>query len=1107
MARFALESVLDHETVGADTSKDALSLIVGGNQNPEDHLALRQLRTILEKISDSVGMCNGRLEGLSGTKLNKKFTRLLNPVPWLPVPSPDNSKSLSVMIEQFSEKPKVVNLTSRTWAAVGRAILGELPDNNQDVEEVVLQPQFNALQLVLPLYEGEEESRDTTPDQPSPPESGTKSETAIADDNEDIAMTDASNTLVPSGDRRRSGSANRKRKSTSISVDGVDLGRSRLSKRQRDKKAADAAAAEAAALTPESRAKVRQDTQDEKLFNTADECFSPFGLSLGNASTLKISVGSDAIDASDDIESKPEEKCDLFVEDFKAILQTWDDDKGNVILYGDGIQSPAEAAQGMSFLDLEANIPSRPLLAGDEGLRKWARNLNGRGLGANQAAFEWLKALCKKDVDPRHKKSKNPAVSCGQSSWVKHNWPESLKSTALNIASRCEEVCFRFFKDVEDDLDTRLTERKNNYFTQDDYANMEFAETTLELYLDDLAATERDRSGVDLSNDSESDLMVKRERVLRWTYLVGDLMHHRPRDKEGQLEQDQLTLRYLWATTVIAGFTGNCSREFRLACFEDLKSLLAERESPIDLPNSGVMPEISAARAEREISKLKTVDFFSTIFAATSETNEKDPEEVIEILEAVLEPGAVLPYDEEEERILHEIGRFLEGSSAMFKLHLWEKLRVAYEKVNHPPKVLACTLKCMQIVMSELKSRSYVESSQDHRQFVLLRSLRLIQGMMNSALILSRIERNINELPEQELIDSLGSILAMLRILHCYAFWESAVVKSEVKASDLHSYRIVAMKFKELLVQGWIMAYHLYAVMLKRGMGSDKENGWEDDEKEEKLAGLLRDLHQELGDRHYCKLSGRESTFPSATWTMLIYRLDLFLKLMFDELLSFDNRDYDGDLLQVIHCRFHLTLCQDQWYFFDHKTVPDPLDKRTALRLIDFIMYQASKKKILQLSKSDLKTGLDKLVEVLGIPRPDNIRIAHNKAQIDGYLKSTLDPLKLYGCLKGRVDISTVEIFGESKEISTKGIYFLLGKIALYPLRYTKRVGILRGDELEAAIQFFGHDLVCNSNGWETWYRVAQTFEIQMDEAQTWSAEYMNTKKEDLTRLERVSVT
>ena len=842
--------MLDHETVGANSSKDALSLVISGNQNPEEHLAVLQLHKILEGLGDTLSLSNECFEGLKGRRLKKSFVKFLNPLPWLQAPLPGCTKTLAIMTDEFSKRRKVVNVTFRTWAAVGKAILDSLLEEPED-DDIA---HSNILQIVLPHYESEEESRDTTPDEPSPQDSTSKSENAVADDNDDVAMTDSASNLAAAAanDRRRSASANRKRKSTSMGGDGADSGRSRLSKRQRDKKAADAAAAEAA-MTPESRAKVRQDAQDEKLFNTADDCFSPLGLSLGNAHALKFNPPDAATETHDG--PKTDELC---LEDFKAILRTWDDDKGNVILYGDGIQSPAEAAQGMSSLDLEANTPSRPLLAGDEGLRKWVKTVNTRGLGAEQAAFEWLKALCRKDLDPLNKKSRSTTVSSGQSSWVKYNWPDFLKATVLIAVDNCGESCYRYLKNVELRLSERSKDDKSNQFTPEDYADVEFAETILELYIDDLAATERDKSGSDVSEDVE--LEIKRERAVRWRYLVGDFMHHRPRDAEGQLEEDQLTLRYLWATAVMSGFTEYSSRDFRLECFEDLKDLLSERGvPPIDLPNSSIMPEISAARAEREISKLKTVDFFSTIFAATSDMNEKAPEEVIEILEAVLDPGAILPYDEEEERVLHEIGRFLEGSSAMFRLHLWEKLKVAYEKVKYPPKVLLCTYKCIQVVMGELKSRSYFDSSQDHRQFVLLRSMRLIKGLMGSALALAMDKANMAELANAELKDALESILAMLRILHCYTFWENAVMKSEAKASDLHSYRLVIMKFKELLLQGWIMSYLLYAATLERGMGSDREGGWTEAEREDKLAGLLRDLHEELGARHYCKLSSRES--------------------------------------------------------------------------------------------------------------------------------------------------------------------------------------------------------------------------------------------------------
>lgn len=140
------------------------------------------------------------------------------------------------------------------------------------------------------------------------------------------------------------------------------------------------------------------------------------------------------------------------------------------------------------------------------------------------------------------------------------------------------------------------------------------------------------------------------------------------------------------------------------------------------------MPEISVAKAEREISKLKTMDFFTSIFRAT--THMLDPIEVIANLEAVLDPQSVADtgMDDADEQHLDEMARFLEGSSSQFKLYLWERLREAYEHetINFTPKVLTCRLKCIGLIVSEFDSPTYLDHSEDHRQFILLRAIRLV---------------------------------------------------------------------------------------------------------------------------------------------------------------------------------------------------------------------------------------------------------------------------------------------------------------------------------------------------------------------------------------------
>lgn len=853
IARFALESVFDHETVGADSAYDALALVMGGIPNPEEYLASMRLRGVLRQICDTTSLEGDRFRALPKKMLHPRFDKFTNPYPWLPLPDPQDSKSLQGIMDQITENRQIVLIASRTWPSVGAAILSQISDDGS----TELPPNSSSsLQIIIPPLDGEEASRETTPDQPTPA-SGSKSGTATAEENEDTTMTDASAlepAPPPTTGRRRSGSATRKRKSASLGAEGADAGRSRLSKRQRDKKEADAAAAAAAAAAPESKQKIRQETQDEKLFSTAEECFSPLGVSLGTASALKFKAGAES--TSGDPAGIKE---DLYLDDFRKILQYWDDDKGNVILYGDGVQSPDEATHGMAFLDLEANVQSRPALIGDEGLKRWVNIANARGPSPQEAGFEYLKALCMRETGSTGsvKKMRGTLGTTEASSWVRHSWPESLKETVTAIANECEEICWTFFKRFEENLVSRINE-----FREGDYAIIEWAQTTFEIFLEDLAAGERQKSGAELPAGREEELAVRKEKVKRWSYLVRDLMYCRPRSQDGQLPEDQLTLRYLWATAVFTAFTG-ASRDFRLECFGDLKGLLSESNlQPIELPNSSVMPEISAQRAEREISKLKTVDFFTSIFQATTDIGgERDPVEVIDILEAVLEPGAVSPYDEQERKMLQEIGRFLEGSSAMFRLHLWERLKAAYEKVGYRPKVLSCILRSMEVLIGDLKSKSYLESAEDHRHFVLLRSLRLVEEMLPLSLSLisgGAGSLNLVEVDKEGLIDAMKALAALLRLLHCYAFWEDAVANHEVSATTPHSYRVLVAKFREMIVRAWAMMYLIYREAIERGMGCEINARWEGGEREEKLASLLRDVHEELGSRHYCKLSNRE---------------------------------------------------------------------------------------------------------------------------------------------------------------------------------------------------------------------------------------------------------
>jgi hypothetical protein len=159
-----------------------------------------------------------------------------------------------------------------------------------------------------------------------------------------------------------------------------------------------------------------------------------------------------------------------------------------------------------------------------------------------------------------------------------------------------------------------------------------------------------------------------RDRAGRWKFLLGDLVHG---SSGSGTSITKLSLRYRWACAVIAVCDG-ASDEILFAFFNQLKDDMATmskiEEIRIRLPNCPAVHEISAAAASREISKLRTIDYFRDMLQSSS-TN--DPE-TIKKLKKVLEP------DGEATGTLAVVQQFISESSLDFRLSLLHRLEEVF---------------------------------------------------------------------------------------------------------------------------------------------------------------------------------------------------------------------------------------------------------------------------------------------------------------------------------------------------------------------------------------------------------------------------------------------
>jgi hypothetical protein len=214
---------------------------------------------------------------------------------------------------------------------------------------------------------------------------------------------------------------------------------------------------------------------------------------------------------------------------------------------------------------------------------------------------------------------------------------------------------------------------------------------------------------------------------------------------------------------------------------------------------------------------------------------------------------------------------------------------------------------------------------------------------------------------------------------------------------------------------------------------------------------------------------------------------------------------WEQDMAQVLFDLYGIKLGGGIYELHNHECPSEMLDRDTALQIIDFVLLLVRRINIKDLAKTEYKPIIDKLHQVIGIPKQTATMI-HNSRIFDAYIKSSINPLDLYKSLKGGGELSRVAVNGESADLAEKGWYFLNGHVALAKWRSAKRVTPAPPEDVNMAIIFFKFDLHNGVNGWETWYRIAQCYDSLLEEEVLWSADTLNNNKESINLLQRHAI-
>jgi hypothetical protein len=621
---------------------------------------------------------------------------------------------------------------------------------------------------------------------------------------------------------------------------------------------------------------------------------------------------------------------------------------------------------------------------------------------------------------------------------------------------------------------------------------VEMIQTLYELHLDFYTSTTS-------TNRTESP-DIQRSRLNRWATLAGSSVALRSRWCEND-GLDDIPVRYIWSSVVQVSLDDSVSQSHILACMKELKLLQSEFGKDVHLPNNSLIPELSGDAADQKLRRMNMTDFFLTIF----DDDDGDPVAMIESIEPLLEkcltdvsasikingetPGEAEQHDDgKKTEEAFDTCEFIRSSSISLRIALWKRLREAYEAIEYVPKVVSCDLRIFELLVAELNSPAYGDLDSQQRQGNLVRWLRLLDSSVVHILSLRESKENYLDCVDSEHLETAMSALTdYINIVHAARVFEDYVhtgqLPSPSSETRAHSYSTMVNKLNDMELRAWVLLYHL----LREGMEQSPDLF---PSESQDRTNFLQAVHYAVGVRGICHAARK-----------------LFLKLAKDEFFDLQHADNaTNELCQVLYDLFGLKCVLRPSDLVDHNCgEPDLVGRKDTLKLLGFLLSQMRNLPMKDLPKTDLRAAIDKVHGTLTRPKATDTTLMNRRICM-AYIKGPVKPLNIYNCVKGTLSLSTKPLAVGETPIASCGWYLLMGNLALHRFRSQKRVAAGSTEDLDSATTFFIHDLEYSTEQWETWYRLGQTYDSQLEESVSWSAEKLNSSSNEIATLQRCAI-
>jgi hypothetical protein len=1140
LTRYCLEAVLD----GNDELWENLLRLPG----LEEGFAGHQLQELVERLEDNVSLMQAPLSSMKRKKLSDTIKKRMNPYPFAPLPADVAHADVRPMLSRPPERV-MLTVTGWNWAGVGEAILQQhlaesrgMTDNvapgssiNFNIPPDGMTPEYTALgptpaeatpsphsePIKTVLDNGSLAAATTTTT------TTTAIETPVDKDEENATMVEPENDTDVKDEAASSAVAqeglvppSRKRSTDSAGLPETADGARSRSKRIRARDIIAEPSAGGERVAQEGNRQLEEQLEpythaDQCLYEIVKDIYGRIGINgIQKPSELRNLLTADALPSTATAFDKA--ACDMF-----TALQSGNGKAAQVLLSSESFDLVGVTREAglNAFLGYAksgtGNACSKPSLACQK-LGTFARRVNENWLSTKEVAFAWIEALLSRGYfsSPEEEEG-SPAT---QSSYMQFKWGDDLKRNLVQVIVNIDDYIYECMLGRVEELDARILSARHearDYTISDfDASQVEIVETLFELHLDIYSLIKHPHSQVDVTTQ-----ILQSDRLERWSRLAREAIQLRS-DLDPDLGMDTLALRHVWATVFQMSVNDEVPPEHVVSAIAELKSILEARgDHVVQVQNNAIMPELCVAAVERELVRISMKDFFLKVF----DHDEKDPVTVIESLEPILEAAiyaeslpeltgtasgdtdgdaassSTLSNGTSEQLESHDIQaspvvemqKFLDAANVNVRVSLWHRLREAYEGIEYPPKILSCYLRIIETFVEDFQSTIFQELSVADRQIKLLTRFRVIDDLVTKTLQIIKDDKSAFDcLSYEHVQSSMSTIMQLLHILSAADMFRDLIrightAMPRVEALPSQAFVNMSTKLDDMHLRLWMLQYHLF----KEAMSQKAESF---PTPSEDMFEFLRHVHHATGVRHYCHLSNRQ-----------LLRLEKDELLRLDDII--DSNSKDTELCQVLNDLYGLKVFLEPLECQDFLSTPDALEKKTAFSIMPFVMSQAGKVDLKDLPKTELRATIDKVHAALGRPKQHK-DLSFNHKLITAWSKSPINPVSLFSCLKGVGSLSAKNVPAEEAVAASMGWYYLMGNISLSKFRTQKRMTQGPTEDLSYAQAFFLQDLEYSGDRWETWYRLAQVNDLQLEEAVSWNADKLNGSSVELINYQRGAI-